>query len=207
VKDLRYGSIMIMTDQDHDGSHIKGLLINFIHYYWPELITKQINFLKEFITPIIKVVRNGGGEKIAFFTIPEYEKWAQDRMRENSLRHYKIKYYKGLGTSTSLEAKEYFKAIDKHRIRFYYRNEEDDEAIDLAFNKKKADLRKDWLSNYDPKIFVDHNQKDLRLNDFIYKELIHFSNADNLRSIPSLIDGFKPGQRKILYACFKRNLR
>jgi DNA topoisomerase-2 len=77
----------------------------------------------------------------------------------------------------------------------------------LAFNKKKADLRKDWLSNYSPKIFVDHNQKDLRLFDFIHKELIHFSNADNLRSIPSLIDGFKPGQRKIIFACFKRKLR
>lgn len=60
-------------------------------------------------------------------------------MRENTLKNYRIKYYKGLGTSTSLEAKEYFKAIDKHRIRFFYRDNDDDEAIDLAFNKKKAD--------------------------------------------------------------------
>jgi DNA topoisomerase II len=77
----------------------------------------------------------------------------------------------------------------------------------LAFNKKKADERKNWLSNYNPQIFVDHNIKELRYNDFVYKELIHFSVADNLRSIPSLIDGFKPGQRKIIYACFKRKLR
>ena len=54
VKDLRYGSIMIMTDQDHDGSHIKGLLINFIHHFWPSLL-KINGFLKEFVTPIIKV--------------------------------------------------------------------------------------------------------------------------------------------------------
>jgi DNA topoisomerase-2 len=38
------------------------------------------------------------------------------------------------------------------------------------------------------------------------REFIHFSNEDNNRSIGSLIDGFKPGQRKILYGCFKRNL-
>ena len=54
TKSLRYGSIMIMTDQDHDGSHIKGLLINFIHHFWPSLL--HINgLLKEFVTPILKV--------------------------------------------------------------------------------------------------------------------------------------------------------
>ena len=123
------------------------------------------------------------------------------------LKNTKIKYYKGLGTSTSVEAKEYFKAIERHRIRFIYKAEEDTDAIDLAFNKKKADDRKNWLANYNPQIFVDHNIKELRYNDFVNKELIHFSVADNLRSIPSLIDGFKPGQRKIIYACFKRKLR
>ena len=36
------------------------------------------------------------------------------------------------------------------------------------------------------------------------EELIHFSVADNHRSIPSLVDGLKPGQRKILFSLFKR---
>lgn len=64
-----------------------------------------------------------------------------------------------------------------------------------------------WLSSYDKDTFVDHNVKRLTFNNFIHKELIHFSISDNLRSIPSLVDGLKPGQRKILFACFKRNLR
>ena len=38
-------------------------------------------------------------------------------------------------------------------------------------------------------------------------EFIHFSNEDNVRSIASVLDGFKPGQRKIIYGCFKRNLK
>jgi DNA topoisomerase-2 len=38
VSSLRYGHLMIMTDQDHDGSHIKGLLINFLHHFWPSLL-------------------------------------------------------------------------------------------------------------------------------------------------------------------------
>merc|ERR1712176_528390 len=48
---MRYGSVMIMADQDYDGSHIKGLLINFFHYWWPDLL-KCNNFVKEFVTPI-----------------------------------------------------------------------------------------------------------------------------------------------------------
>ncbi|OLP92315.1 DNA topoisomerase 2 [Symbiodinium microadriaticum] len=54
AKGLRYGSIMIMTDQDHDGSHIKGLIINFIQHWFPSLL-RLPGFLKEFVTPIVKV--------------------------------------------------------------------------------------------------------------------------------------------------------
>ena len=50
-----------------------------------------------------------------------------------------MKYYKGLGTSTSKEAKEYFSSIGQHKIEFDYIDHNDDEAIDMAFNKKKAD--------------------------------------------------------------------
>ena len=63
-----------------------------------------------------------------------------------------------------------------------------------------ADNRKQWLTECDPGSFVDHNIKRLSYRDFIHKELIHFSNADCLRSIPSVLDGLKPGQRKILFA-------
>jgi len=40
--------------------------------------------------------------------------------------------------------------------------------------------------------------------DFVNKELVLFSNTDNERSIPSLVDGLKPGQRKVLFTCLKR---
>jgi DNA topoisomerase-2 len=52
---LRYGHLMIMTDQDHDGSHIKGLIINLLDHFWPSLM-KIPGFLLEFITPIVKVI-------------------------------------------------------------------------------------------------------------------------------------------------------
>jgi len=199
VSKLRYGNIMIMTDQDHDGSHIKGLLINFVHHFWPSLL-KMNGFLREFVTPIIKATK--GNEQNTFFTIPEYENWAKDR----DLKGYKIKYYKGLGTSTAKEAKEYFAKIDAHSIDFEYEDDTDFDAIDLAFNKKLADRRKEWLKTYSAETFVDHSQRTLRYKDFVNKELILFSVADCARSIPNLCDGFKPGQRKILFSAFKKRL-
>jgi len=200
TKDLRYGGLMIMADQDHDGSHIKGLIVSFIHTFWPSL-WKLPGFLSQFITPIIKVSK--GQEVHQFFTIPEYEKWVENK----SLTGYKVKYYKGLGTSTSREAKEYFKSIEKHKINFNYIDETDEKAIVMAFSKKNVEQRKDWLTNYREGIFVDYSSRIVRYKDFVDKELILYSMYDNVRSIPSVCDGLKPAQRKVLYACFKRNLK
>ncbi|GMS84582.1 hypothetical protein PENTCL1PPCAC_6757 [Pristionchus entomophagus] len=66
MKNLRYGKVMVMADQDQDGSHIKGLVINFIHHNWPHLIRR--NFVEEFITPIVKATK--GREEMSFFSIP-----------------------------------------------------------------------------------------------------------------------------------------
>ena len=64
TKQLRYGHLMIMTDQDHDGSHIKGLIMNFLHHFYPSLL-KIKGFLLEFITPIVKVSCSAAGKAAA----------------------------------------------------------------------------------------------------------------------------------------------
>ncbi|EFA77223.1 DNA topoisomerase II [Heterostelium album PN500] len=200
LSELRYGKVLIMTDQDNDGSHIKGLFINFIHYFWPELL--KADFLEEFVTPIIKVSK--GADRKSFFTINDYLKW-QRSLPDQSLKGWNIKYYKGLGTNTSAEAKEYFSNLKKHVIKFKW-NDESDHLIGMAFNKDAADKRQQWLMAADMTQSVDHSIKELSYSDFINKELVHYSWAANHRSIPSVMDGLKPGQRKILFACFKRNL-
>jgi DNA topoisomerase-2 len=203
---LRYGHLMIMADQDHDGSHIKGLLINFLQVQFPSLL-KIPDFFQEFITPIVKVWKGPNPKKPisqrSFFTMPQYETWKENHENDKGWKH---KYFKGLGTSSPEDAIVYFSHLDEHLREFETMKVEEEELIDLAFSRTKADARKLWLGNFIPGTYLDHSTKTLTYDDFVNKELILFSMADNLRSIPSVIDGLKPGQRKVMFACFKRNL-
>lgn len=190
-KTLRYGRIMIMADQDHDGSHIKGLVINFIQHYWPNLFRKN-GFLVEFVTPIVKIFKKTNERHvIPFFTLNDFQKFVDEN--ELLMKTFRIKYYKGLGTSDNAEAQEYFEKLQQHKIEFFYTDNVDDEKIVLAFDKKKADERKDWLTLYDPKVYVDHSVNRLSYKDFVDKELMAFSIANNERAIPNLMDGLKTG--------------
>lgn len=171
-------------------------------HFWPSLL-KIPGFLLEFITPIVKATK--GRQELAFYTIPEYEQWKQSN---EDGRGWTIKYYKGLGTSTAADAKKYFQAMVTHRKTFSPVCAEDRQLVDMAFNKKRADERKDWLKTCTPDTFLDHASSEaISISDFVNKELILFSQADNVRSIPSMLDGLKPGQRKIMFGCFKRKLK
>ena len=230
-----------MADQDHDGSHIKGLIINFFHTYWPTLLDIP-GFLQQFITPIVKATK--GKQSKTFFTIPEYNNWTEST--GNDAKGWRIKYYKGLGTSTSAEAKDYFSNLDLHEINFceltsdecriiplsYSSSDQSDteslnvvgetedvvpdevksgaEMIELAFSKKKIEQRKGWLSYLKKDTYLDYSNAHatgVKYSDFINRELILFSQADNIRSLPNLFDGFKPSQRKVLFGCFLKNLK
>ena len=196
TRSLRYGRVMIMTDQDHDGSHIKGLVLNIFQSLWPSLL--ELGYITSMITPIIKATR---GKKVkSFYTLKEYNNWL-NKIKDTNKWH--IKYYKGLGTSNAKEAKEYFSNM---KINNYIHTEDTNDSMALAFSKDQTDKRKEWLYNYNEENILDHTQEDIPIERFIHDELIHFSNADTLRSVGSLLDGFKPSQRKVFYSCLKRKL-
>jgi DNA topoisomerase II len=207
---LRYGRVMLMTDQDVDGSHIKGLILNIFDHYWPALI--QMGFVCSLVTPIVKATK--GKDVKSFYTLTDFETW-----QKGDTKGWATKYYKGLGTSSTLEAREYFRELKVVNFELDYIQPEDTDTtsqssapvteadvLDLAFNKKRANDRKQWLGTYDRGRIVNYNNPKLPLKEFVNNELIHFSMEDVERSIPHIMDGLKPSQRKILFACFKRNL-
>jgi DNA topoisomerase-2 len=195
---LRYGKIMVMTDQDLDGSHIKGLCINLFHSEWASL-TQIPGFISFMNTPILRATK--GQQKMLFYNQGEYDEWKQSHGDEKG---WTIKYFKGLGTSTSTEFKEYF--ANKKIVDFTHDTTKSDDAIDMVFNKKRPDDRKTWLENYDKNAFLDTNRPAVSYDEFIHHEMIHFSTYDCARSIPNMVDGLKTSLRKILYCAFKRPL-
>jgi DNA topoisomerase II len=201
ISSLRYGSIMLMMDADEDGSHIKGLVINFLNYFYPSLLRID-GFLKVLVTPVVKATTKNN--VVQFNNLSAYNLWK----KKHDTNKYKIKYYKGLGTSTSKEAGEYFTNIMNHTQ--YIKSTLDTNPhpeLELAFKKNRADNRKTWLRLYDidKRIEYEPGMK-ISIKRFIHEELKHFSNYDNIRSLPSLVDGLKPSQRKVIYATFKKNL-
>jgi DNA topoisomerase-2 len=171
-RNLRYAKVMFMTDQDKDGSHIKGLCINLFHSEWASLV-KIPGFLSFMNTPILRAKR--ASQTLLFYNEGEYNEWKRN-LGARGLNGWTIKYFKGLGTSTSAEFKEYF--AHKKIVDFAYSEDvatSSDDIIDKVFNKKRSDDRKQWLEQYDKNAFLDTSRPQVRYDEFVNQELIHFS--------------------------------
>ena len=304
---LRYGHIMIITDADVDGDHIKGLVFNMFHEFWPSLLCVD-GFFCSILTEIVILKHKRTNQKLSFFSIPEFDNWKK-LQNIDELSKWDTNYYKGLGTHLDSEAKECFlnmklqtyswnditrflqrqkqncvsvvieetettteinddadkadkadkadnannanetlngsvvsvassvasseclelynnyydfagkeyqnKLVTKRRKRKTEIRENAhlcDLAIDLAFKKSLANYRKGWITHYLQQLasgqtdLLLHKQDVLSYIDFINEKLINFSVYDNERNIPSIMDGLKPSQRKVLFSVFKKNI-
>ncbi len=200
TKELRYGRILLLCDADLDGIHIKSLIVNFIQHFWPDLL-KIDNFIQTINTPLIKATK--GKQIMEFYNEQEFLKWKNSQA---DIKKYKIKYFKGLGTSTKDDAKKYFKNM--RTINYKYNDGACFDSIRLAFEKKEdsTQKRKEWLRYYNKDEVICKDTNSISYTELINKELIHFSIYDNKRSIPCLLDGLKPSQRKIIHYMLKKNI-
>lgn len=201
---LRYGGLVCLVDSDVFGiGAIQSLIMNFIHYWWPELLQKK--FFYYFRTPIIKLTLKNGVKYC--YSLPEYSKFlATNPSVKNT------KYIKGLGTIEKSLGQEMAKNIPDYLIPFQPLQESENDLIDQTFNKDRADDRKEWINTtktleYDAEIEQSNRLANgLNITEYINKDVAEFSRYNLEISIPSIMDGFKPSQRKILFTAFKKNV-
>lgn len=193
---LPYRHLVIFTDQDTDGAHIMGLILNWLHTFYGSLLTALPDFVYRFATPIIRA--RVSSEQRDFFSQAEYEIWLAGR------RPTHVKYFKGLGTSNSEDAKAYFKNLPNHRFPVNYTGASCANAVKLFFANDRTDDRKQVLTYTDPSAYLHYGTDNITYNSFMHTELAQHGVADNRRSLASMVDGMKPSQRKVLYIALTR---
>lgn len=207
VAKLPYGRLMVAADQDVDGSHIAGLVFNFIDTCAPSLLQVRPDYLSRFATSLIRVSLGKQEREIGFYSQTEYDAWCAQR-RDEGRSLGKAKYFKGLGTSSAALAKEYFRELGKNHIIMRHTGEPSSEALDLAFNKRRADDRKAFLSNECvADAHVAYDREETTLETFVGDELLpQYALSTLRRAIPAL-DGFKEATRKVLFGARDLGLR
>jgi DNA topoisomerase-2 len=203
---LRYHHVMLMCDSDVDGFHIKGLLINYFTNFWPEIVKED--FISCLLTPVVKITYSDK-KVLDFYNLNDLEDFK--KKNHSNEKSFKVKYYKGLGTSSKDEAREYFKKLKTNRLQYEYDPKRDNEKIFLAFHGDNADLRKEWISKSITKIannemHIDYTNQKVPVSSFIDTELVMFSIYDCTRSLPNMIDGLKVSQRKVLYGSILKKI-
>ncbi|WP_407305895.1 ATP-binding protein [Acinetobacter sp.] len=140
LSQLRFGKLAVASDADVDGFHICGLIMNLIDHFWPELF--KMGFIHILRTPVIVVTLKDKSE-IEFFTERDFKDWeAGDGVK---LKGWSKNYYKGLSKWKTPQFAKFLDNPDQYLFKVTMEDEDDKDAIDLAFNGQRADDRKEWL--------------------------------------------------------------
>lgn len=138
IEQLRFGKIVILSDQDLDGFHITGLLLAFFAKFWPELF--DLGVIYRMNTPLF-IATTSKGETHEFFTEEDYQAWAK------SAPKHKADYYKGLGGFDTEVFERFITNREKYLVQFAPLTEQDKEMFEMVFSKTEQDARKDWLQD------------------------------------------------------------
>ena len=200
---LRYHKVCITTDMDDDGIHIRGLLINFFYTLWPSLLDR--NFVISLSTAVAKVSFPNKKQPKLFYSNPEYKEWYEQT--GNKMKIAEVKYLKGLGSIHPSDVPGYF---SEPKVVSYYQEGDEAEYMDLGFNDKYSDLRKEWLiqdadSTEEEPEFVYNDR--LGISTFVDTQLIIYHKMTLRRALPNFMDGFKESQRKAFYAIRLKNYK
>lgn len=202
IKDLRYSSLIIGADQDADGFHITGLILNYIHLHWPELLAKP-GFVKIFKSKYIKFTSSNEKFTKDFYSQAEYNEWKKG---EGLTIDGKLKFYKGIGNNSNAEMQDYFKSIKDSTISVTFNPEKDNKLFEEAFGKD-TNLRKEWILRNFTYEERSLDKSSISAGDYIDEYVRTFSNENILRNIPYIGDGLKETQRKIFETCLREPVK
>ncbi len=100
IDNLRYNKIIIATDADVDGMHIRLLMMTFFLQFFPEVIRQNHLFVLQ--TPLFRV-QNKQQTKVLYCYNEEEKQKAMETIGPN----YEVTRFKGLGEISSSEFKEF----------------------------------------------------------------------------------------------------
>ena len=206
LKELRYRHLVMLADQDYDGGHIVGLIVNWIEFAWPSLLKVRPDFIKRFATPIVvaRPKRGPGGAggagagsgAVPFLSLPLFKRWLLED--PDRARRFKFQYYKGLGGHDASASREYFSRMDDHVVTLMFDADRDHPALVRFFDDREADSRKAMLRAFDPERCTDYSQTAVTVEDYLISEVLPYSNDHLQRNIPAM-DGLTRTKRKLVF--------
>lgn len=138
VTQLRFGKLVVLSDQDLDGFHVSSLVLSFFAKYWPELF--ELGVMYRMNTPLY-IATTTKGDVHEFFTEEDYETWAVKAPK------HKADYYKGLGGFDTDVFERFLTNRDKYLVRITALEAADLAKFELAFSNTEQDARKEWLQD------------------------------------------------------------
>lgn len=200
---LRYGGgIQILTDSDTDGMHIRCLLLNFFSVVAPGLL--QRDYVSYLATPVVRAYPKKAKKHniLRFETNTDFDNWRE--ANPELVSQYKLKYFKGLGTSTDGDIEDDVKTA---RIITCTFDSNAEEGLEIAFGNHKPEKgkvapRKQWIQEplAEQKIVEKGGMYKQKISNVLNSVLKQFSYDNIVRGLPGVNDGLKISQRQLLYA-------